>query len=337
MIEIRKLNKLYDNGSLQVQAVKDVNLHIEKNDIYGIMGLSGAGKSTLIRLLNRLEEPSSGEIVVSGKNIVDFNKSELRNYRKKTGMIFQHFNLLESRDVKGNIAFSLEIAGWKKGDIKARVTELLALVGLEDKADFFPGQLSGGQKQRVAIARALANNPDILLSDEATSALDPRTTNSILNLLRDIQQKLGLTIILITHQMEVIRNICNRAAIMENGEVIEEGTTEEIFANPKTATAKEFVNHLVPEEEKEIELVKTPGKMIIKIKFLGQTAEQAIISKLVRTFDIDVNLLGGNIDKLVGANVGHLTVELDGDKDKQNQVVGWLESQNLIVEVKYNG
>ena len=230
MIELKNVNKVYKSNGNQVHACNNINLIIDKNDIYGIMGLSGAGKSTLLRTINLLEAPTNGSILVNGKDITKFNGKELREYRKKTGMIFQHFNLLESRDVRGNIAFALEVAGWKdKKAINERVNELLQLVELEDKGSFYPIQLSGGQKQRVGIARALANSPDILLSDEATSALDPKTTKAILDLLKNIQAKLGLTIILITHQMEVIRAVCNKAAILENGEVIEVGTVEEIL------------------------------------------------------------------------------------------------------------
>ena len=254
-ITIKNLVKEYKlrNGKI-LKAVDNVDLEIEKGDIYGIMGLSGAGKSTLIRLINRLEEPTEGEIYVEHiekgeeipvkKNVLDFDQNELRNYRKKTGMIFQHFNLLNSRSVGGNVAFPLEISGWKKEDINKRVDELLEIVGLLDKKENYPEQLSGGQKQRVAIARALANNPEILLSDEATSALDPRTTNSILDLLKDINKRFGITIILITHQMEVIRKICNKTAIMSDGKIVEEGTVKDIFMHPKTQLAKEFVSNI---------------------------------------------------------------------------------------------
>ena len=207
MIQLKHVNKIYNNG---FHAVKDINLEIQKGDILGIIGLSGAGKSSLIRMLNRLEEASSGEIWIEGSPIHSLSKQELLEKRKKIGMIFQHFNLLSSRTVAENVAFSLEIAKWKQSEIQQRVKELLELVELEDKADHYPSQLSGGQKQRVAIARALANQPDILLSDEATSALDPKTTKSILDLLRDIQKKFSLTVVMITHQMEVVREICNK-------------------------------------------------------------------------------------------------------------------------------
>lgn len=337
MIQIKNLNKIYKTGERVVHACKDVNLTINENDIYGVMGLSGAGKSTLIRLLNRLEEPNSGEIIINGQDIIKYDQTQLREFRKKTGMIFQHFNLLKSRDVKGNVALALEIAKWPKAKIKDRVLELLDLVGLSDKAHAYPSKLSGGQKQRVAIARALANNPKILLSDEATSALDPRTTKSILELLKDIQKKLGITIILITHQMEVIRAICNRTAIMEGGEVIEEGTTEDIFINPKTDIAKEFVAHLVPEEEEEINYAKTPGKKIIKIHYIDNLAKEPIVFDLAKNIDINLSILGGSIDKLVSSNIGHLILELSGDKELQDRAVNYLENRGLKIEVVYNG
>ncbi|TDT72518.1 D-methionine transport system ATP-binding protein [Hypnocyclicus thermotrophus] len=337
MIQIKNLNKIYHSNGKEIHAVKNLNLTIEKNDIFGIMGLSGAGKSSFIRMLNRLEEPTSGNIIINGKNIINFKKKELRNFRKKTGMIFQHFNLLSSRTVRDNVAFALEIAKWKKKDINNRVSELLELVELSDKANFYPSQLSGGQKQRVAIARALANNPEILLSDEATSALDPKTTKSILELLKKIQEKLGLTIILITHQMEVIRYICNKTAIIQYGEIVEKGKTEEIFINPKSKITKELVAHLIPEEKDEIDLLKKNNCKIIKIIYTGEIVDKPIISKLVRKFDIDVNLIGGSINKLITTNIGHLIVEFEGDLKNQENAINWLKNQNLEIEVLYNG
>lgn len=338
MIELKNINKIYESNGNRVHACKNINLKIEKNDIYGIMGLSGAGKSTLLRTLNLLETPTSGNIIVNGEDITNFDIKKLREYRKKAGMIFQHFNLLESRTVKGNIAFALEVAGWKdKEKIKVRVTELLDLVELSDKGDFYPVQLSGGQKQRVGIARALANSPSILLSDEATSALDPKTTKSILELLKNIQKKLGLTVILITHQMEVIRAICNKAAILEQGEVIEEGLVEEIFSNPKSHIAKEFLSHLTHEENEEINFVKTPNQKIIKISYLGEEIKKPVISTLIKTFGIDLSIISGSIDKLTTNNVGHLVLELEGPMEKQVESMDWLSKQGLKVEVIYNG
>lgn len=333
MIEISNLSKVYDTPKGKFYAVKNLDLKIEKGDFYGVMGLSGAGKSTLIRMLNRLEEATSGEIKICGEDILRYDSKKLKEYRKKTGMIFQHFNLLESRDVRGNIAFALEIARWKKEDIEKRVDELLELVGLEDKRENYPSQLSGGQKQRVAIARALANRPEILLSDEATSALDPKTTKSILELLKDLQDKLGLTIVLITHQMEVIRSACNKAAIMDRGEVIEEGRVEDIFSDPKTDIAKEFISHLVQDEKDYIE--KKEGRSLIKLSYIGKDVKTPIISHMIRRFDIDANILSGSIDKLVSESVGHLILELEGRN--QVEAIEWLREHEVGVEVIYNG
>ncbi|MBR8700622.1 Methionine import ATP-binding protein MetN [Fusobacterium sp. DD29] len=335
MIQIRKVNKVYPNG---YHAVKDVSLTIEKGDIFGIIGLSGAGKSSLIRLINRLEEPTSGEIVIDGVEITSLGKSELLERRKKMGMIFQHFNLLSSRTVGENVAFSLEIAGWKKKDIGSRVKELLKVVELEEKIDFYPSQLSGGQKQRVAIARALANNPDILLSDEATSALDPKTTKSILDLIKNIQKKFGLTVIMITHQMEVIRDICNKVAVMSDGKVVEMGGVHHIFAEPKSEITKELISYLPGTCENKVKLMKHKDKSIIRLKFLGDIANDPIISKAARTFDIDFSIIGGSIDNLSTMKVGHLFVEISGDMDKQKQAVEWFkEEAGVITEVIYNG
>ncbi len=335
MIQISRLKKIYRSTEGDLHAVRDLSLHIGEGDFYGIMGLSGAGKSTLIRMINRLEEPTGGEIVVNGENILEYREGKLREFRKKTGMIFQHFNLLQSRTVEGNVAFALEVAGWDKKRIPGRVKELLDLVELGDKARSYPAQLSGGQKQRVAIARALANNPKILLSDEATSALDPKTTKSILELLKDLQRKLGLTIVLITHQMEVIRSACNRAAIMDRGEVVEEGRVEEIFANPKTDIAREFISHLTPDEKDEVELVKVPGKKIVKLSYMGKSVEKPLISQMIRRFDIDASIVAGSIDKLVTESVGHLILELSGEK--QELAIEWIRDHEVGVEVIYNG
>ena len=353
LIKIRNLVKKYKlNNGQELVAVNNVNLDIEQGDIYGIMGLSGAGKSTLIRLLNRLEEPTSGEIFVKhevidkkgkkslgyeDKNILNFNVRMLREYRKKTGMIFQHFNLLNSRNVAGNVAFPLEIARWKKSDINKRVDELLEIVGLSDKKLNYPEQLSGGQKQRVAIARALANNPQLLLSDEATSALDPRTTNSILELLKDINQKFGITIILITHQMEVIKKICNKAAIMSDGEIIEKGETREIFLNPKTELAKEFVQNISHEEFRTEEEIKNreenTGKLRLRLKYNEEKVNESYITQIIRKYDVEVNILGGFIDKVGDIIVGNLLVEISANEEKAKDIIEWLKENKIDSEV----
>ncbi|MGL4935560.1 MAG: methionine ABC transporter ATP-binding protein [Cetobacterium sp.] len=334
MIILKNINKIYEN---KFHAVKDVSLTIEKGEIFGIIGLSGAGKSSLIRLFNGLESLNSGEIEIEGVKLSNLTKNELLDKRKKIGMIFQHFNLLNSRDVRGNIAFSLEIAGWKKNKINERVDELLELVQLKDKKSCYPEQLSGGQKQRVAIARALANNPDILLSDEATSALDPKTTKSILGLIKEIQKKMDLTVVLITHQMEVIREICDRVAVMSNGEIIETGKTYEIFSTPKAPITKELVSYIPPQEKEDIEFIKKPGNRIIKLIFLGSLAGNPILSKVVKKFNLDINILGGAIDLLSTMQVGHLIVELIGDTKNQEEATKWFSSLKVGVEVIYDG
>lgn len=361
LITIKNLNKRYNIGTdREVVAVDNINLEIDKGDIYGIMGLSGAGKSTLIRLLNRLEEPTSGEIFVrhqivlkknkknkenenineetfENKNILEFKPAQLRQYRKKTGMIFQHFNLLNSRDVAGNVAFPLEISGWKKKDIAKRVDELLEIVGLLDKKNSYPEQLSGGQKQRVAIARALANNPQILLSDEATSALDPRTTNSILELLKDINKKFGITIILITHQMEVIRKVCNKATIMSEGKIIEEGETKEIFLNPKSDLAKEFVANIPHDEfrsdEELLKRSKNTETLALKLKLTEDQVNRAFVTEIIKKFDVEINILGGFIDKVSNIIVGNLLIEIMTNKEIGEEILAWLKENKVELEV----
>lgn len=334
MISIEKVNKIYPNG---FHAVKDVDLEIKTGDIFGIIGLSGAGKSSLIRLLNRLEEPTSGQIIIDGVDMTSLSKAELLEKRKKIGMIFQHFNLLSSRTVGENVAFSLEIAKWEKSKIKARVQELLEVVELSDKIDYYPSQLSGGQKQRVAIARALANNPDILLSDEATSALDPKTTKAILELIRNIQKKFGLTVVMITHQMEVIKEICNKVAVMSAGKIVECGGVHHIFSNPQSEITKELISYLPAADEKDIAIMKHKGSCIVKLKFLGVIAGDPIISKAIRQFDIDLNIIEGSIDNLSTMQVGHLHVELVGDMNKQKEAIKWFEECGVITEVIYDG
>ena len=334
MITLEKVNKVYSNG---LHAVKDVSLKVNKGDIFGIIGLSGAGKSSLIRLINRLEEPTSGKIFINGENVLEFNKKQLLERRKKIGMIFQHFNLLSSRTVEENVAFSLEIANWNKNEIKERVAMLLDIVGLSDKAKYYPSQLSGGQKQRVSIARALANNPDILLSDEATSALDPKTTKSILELIKKIQQKFSLTVVMITHQMEVVKEVCNRVAIMSDGRIVEEGGVHHIFADPKNEITKELISYVHQQTDTEIDYLHHRGKKIVKVKFLGTSTQEPIISKVIKEYGIDISVLGGTIDKLATMNIGHLYLELDGDLSAQDKAIELMGTMDVIVEVIYNG
>lgn len=332
MIKIENLIKEYDNGNDKLVAVKNLNLNIQRGEIYGIIGLSGAGKSTLIRCLNRLEEPTSGRIIIDDVDITSLDKESLRVTRKDIGMIFQHFNLLSQKNVYDNIAFSLKLSKMDKSKIDKRVDELLKYVGLEDKKYAYPSKLSGGQKQRVAIARAIANNPKVLLSDEGTSALDPQTTKSILSLLDRIRAEMGITIVMITHQMEVVKEICDKVAIMEGGEIIESNTVENIFRDPKTKTANKFINSMQTSVDEVINPDDFKGR-IIRLSFLGETAKEPFISKISRKFDIDVNILSGNINKLQSSNVGHLVVEFTGDDEEVEKALNYLRKNDVHVEV----
>ncbi|AYO31171.1 ATP-binding cassette domain-containing protein [Biomaibacter acetigenes] len=343
MIYIKNLTKVYHSDSGDVKALDEVNLHIKKGEIFGIIGLSGAGKSTLLRCINMLEKPTSGSVEIDGVEMTSLSPNELKEMRKKIGMIFQHFNLLTSRNVRGNVAFPLEIAGVDKKTINQKVERLLDLVGLSDKADSFPSQLSGGQKQRVGIARALANDPKVLLCDEATSALDPQTTLSILNLLKDINKKLGITIVLITHEMNVIKQICNSVAVIEKSRVVEQGSLLEVFANPKTDTARNFLKSVtlseLPEELKERIRNLDHGHLegrIVKIGFFGKVTAEPVISTLVKKFDVDANILYGNIDHIQDTPYGMLVVELRGKNGGANSAIEYLKTLGLKVEVIVN-
>lgn len=333
MIKVEGLSKTYKNNNKEIYALKNINIEIKKGEIFGIIGLSGAGKSTLIRCLNRLEEPTNGKIFIDGKEITNLNNTDLRETRKDIGMIFQHFNLLSSKNVYQNIAFPLELEGLKKDEIDKRINTLLEYVDLEDKKFAYPSQLSGGQKQRVAIARSLANNPKILLSDEGTSALDPKTTKSILELLNKIRKEFGLTIVLITHQMEVIKDICDRVAIIEDGEIIELNTVEEIFANPKTKTATEFISTLKINTQEEINYQRKSGSKILRLSFVGENAKKPIVSKMVKQFDIDVNILSGNINELISTSIGNLVLEISGEDNEIEKAIDWLRKENIRLEV----
>ncbi|HHV26798.1 MAG TPA: methionine ABC transporter ATP-binding protein [Tissierellia bacterium] len=333
MIKIEGLSKTYKNNNKEIYALKNINIEIKKGEIFGIIGLSGAGKSTLIRCLNRLEEPTNGKIFIDGKEITNLNNTDLRETRKDIGMIFQHFNLLSSKNVYQNIAFPLELEGLKKDEIDKRINTLLEYVDLEDKKFAYPSQLSGGQKQRVAIARSLANNPKILLSDEGTSALDPKTTKSILELLNKIRKEFGLTIVLITHQMEVIKDICDRVAIIEDGEIIELNTVEEIFANPKTKTATEFISTLKINTQEGINYQRKSGSKILRLSFVGENAKKPIVSKMVKQFDIDVNILSGNINELISTSIGNLVLEISGEDNEIEKAIDWLRKENIRLEV----
>lgn len=340
MIEIKDVTKIYQGAAGKVEALKGVSLSVEAGKIFGIIGLSGAGKSSLIRCINMLEKPTQGTVKVAGLEMTQLSEKELREARKEIGMIFQHFNLLSSRTVEDNVAFPLELSGWKPEEIKVRVAEMLDLVGLSDKAKQYPAQLSGGQKQRVGIARALASRPRVLLCDEATSALDPQTTRSILELLRDINRKLNLTIVLITHEMQVVREICHQVAVIENGLIIEQGDVYRVFTKPEHSTTKEFVstimNQELPESLAGEHFLKTfePGcSMLLRIRFFGEATKEPMIATLVREFLWDVSILYGNIDYIQGQPQGTMVISVDAEEGKIQEGLDVLKKKGLEVEV----
>ena len=328
MIEIQNLSKSFD----EIKALDNVSINVKRGEIVGIVGLSGAGKSTLVRCINRLEEPSGGTIFIKDQNILALNRKELRDMRKKIGMIFQHFNLLYSRTVLGNILFPMEIAGTSRNERIKRADELLQLVELADKREVYPAQLSGGQKQRVGIARALANDPDVLLCDEATSSLDPKTTKSILRLLKRINEQMGLTIMMITHEMEVIKEICHRVVVIENGAVIESGKVVDIFAAPKHPTTKSFVEAVHPELTEDL-LVPREGGNIFRLFFKGTQANKPVLSQMIKKYDIEANIFQGTIDNIQGLLTGNLIVEFIGGDDSVNGAIDFLEQNGVVCEV----
>ncbi|MCA0984541.1 methionine ABC transporter ATP-binding protein [Halobacillus yeomjeoni] len=337
MISIKGLSKVFQTKDQAVTAVDNLDLTIEKGEIFGVIGYSGAGKSTFIRLLNRLEDPSAGSVVIDDRDVASLKKKELRLARQDIGMIFQHFNLLWSRTVHDNIAFPLEVAGVAKKERDQRVEELIELVGLAGRGQSYPSQLSGGQKQRVGIARALANKPKVLLCDEATSALDPETTDSILDLLVDINQKLNLTIVLITHEMHVIRKICHQVAVMEGGKIVEQGDVLDVFLHPQKKVTKRFVDQVMgdPEKENSLNLIHDTYKSdsILKLHFVGENTNQALISDISRKFNIDVNILHGKITQTQKGAYGTLFVQFSGEQNEIENVVGYIQSTTVEVEV----
>lgn len=340
MIYLKNISKVYAAKDNKVEAVKDVNLYIERGKIVGIIGYSGAGKSTLIRCINLLETPTSGEVIVNGMDLTKLSPKDLRKTREKIGMIFQHFNLMRNRNVFENIAYPLKGKGLTREQIKEKVESLLTLVGLSDKIQAYPSELSGGQKQRVAIARALANDPQVLLCDEATSALDPQTTQSILKLLKEINEKLNLTIVIITHQMEVVKEICHRVAIMDGGRIVEEGDILQIFINPKAKMTKSFIS-TVFHFDKIYEILDkksfigelTEEELIAMISFEGQKVGQAFISKLSRKFKVDASILFGNVEIIQDVPVGNLIVKFNGSIEGIAQSIDYLRQNNIYVEV----
>jgi len=338
MIDILNVNKNYSTKSADITAVDDVSLQIESGEIFGVIGYSGAGKSTLIRLLNGLEEPSSGDIVIGDDTINKLSKKDLRQKRQKVSMIFQHFNLLWSRTVEENISFPLEIAGVAKKERKQRTQELIELVGLKGREKNYPSELSGGQKQRVGIARALSNEPTVLLCDEATSALDPETTDEVLELLQEIRNEMNLTIVLITHEMHVIRKICDRAAVMQSGKVVETGKVLQLFQNPSHSVTKRFVKDDINDEETALALDEVrelfPDSKILKIGFVGTKSKTPVVSKVIKQFDLDMNILSGNIKQTNNESYGHLYVAMDIDGDTLQKVIDELANDDITVEVE---
>lgn len=338
MITIKQLSKVFQTDHTEIQAVDNLDLAIDKGEIFGVIGYSGAGKSTFIRLINRLEEPSEGKVTINNQEITNLSKQQLRLARQEIGMIFQHFNLLWSRTVRENIAFPLEIAGVPKQTRNERVDELIRLVGLTGREDAYPSQLSGGQKQRVGIARALANEPKVLLCDEATSALDPETTDSILSLLVDINQKLDLTIILITHEMHVIQKICHRVAVMEEGRIVEQGNVVDVFSKPKQPVTKKFVEQVMGKPNDEVLdesfIHQVDHGSVLRLHFVGETANQAIISQVAKRFDVELNILHGNVKQTQAGAYGTLFVQITGKEEEIEKSIRYIKSTLVEVEVK---
>ena len=332
-ILIQDVSKTFETKDGSVQALKHVSLSIETGDIYGIIGMSGAGKSTLVRCMNFLEVPSEGQVLIDGKSLSEFSPKELRKEREKIGMIFQHFNLLMQKNVLENVCFPLYIQGKKKAEARAKALELLEIVGLADRAKAYPAQLSGGQKQRVAIARALASDPQILLCDEATSALDPQTTSSILELLQDINQKFGITIVIITHQMSVVREICTHVAIMKDGEVKEQGLVEEIFSHPKSQVAKELISKDSGNdvESKKLTQSEIQDGEIVRIVFSENSAFEPVIANLILTFHEPVNILKANTKNVGGVAKGEMILQFMSDSTNVPEMKKFLTERGLEI------
>ena len=326
MIELRNLNKTFKTAQGEVSAVRDVNLTIDDGDVFGIIGFSGAGKSTLVRCINLLERPTSGEVVVNGTDLMKLNRKQLRGARKKIGMIFQQFNLLAQRTVEANVRYPLDIAGVKRAQADARVAELLKLVDLEDKAKSYPSQLSGGQKQRVAIARALASDPEIILCDEATSALDPITTRSILALLKELNERLGVTIVVITHEMRVVEQICNHVAVMSDGEIKEVGTVHDVFLNPQSETAKRLIE---PSSNDALQVTENT----LRLAFTGDESGAPVISDMTVKCNTMVNILSANTENIGGKAFGQMLIELPDNADEKRRITEYLDERGIHYEV----
>lgn len=324
MIELKNISKTFEGNKKSTHALKNVNLTINDGEIFGIIGFSGAGKSTLVRCINLLERPSAGEVIVNGQNLCSLKTRELNEARKKIGMIFQQFNLLEQRTVAKNVRYPLEIAGVDKKEANAKVQELLEIVELADKAESYPSQLSGGQKQRVAIARALATNPNIILCDEATSALDPITTKTVLELLARLNRELGVCIVVITHEMSVVQQICNRVAVIDAGEICEIGSVQDVFLNPQSETTKKLID-----PTRNINLANEfPGAL--RLAFNGETTSEPVVAGLVRNCDCDVNILSANVSEIGGHYFGQMILEVPQDEQTRAKVTNYLDSRGIV-------
>lgn len=340
MIKLVDVEKTYDTKEGKVQALKGVNLHIKKGEIFGIIGLSGAGKSTLVRCINMLDAPTKGKVYVDGRDMTAMSASELRAARKHIGMIFQHFNLLSSATVYDNIAFPLRLLNMDEKQIKSKVISLLKLVGLEDRASHYPSALSGGQKQRVGIARALASEPKILLCDEATSALDPQTTKSILDLIYTINQNLQLTVVVITHEMQVIKDICDRVAVIENGIIAEEGSVLSVFTNPQKNITKEFISVLLSNElpvafrgGKVLKEYEKGSYLLLRLTFIGENADDPVLAGMIRACPVECTMLFGNLDEIQKVPFGRMIVGITGEEDDIYKAISYLSEKDLKLEV----
>ena len=340
MIELTHISKNFVSGGRTVHAVQDVSLSIGKGEIFGIIGFSGAGKSTLVRCINLLERPTSGSVTVDGKELTALSARELRQARKKIGMIFQHFNLMPSRTVFGNVAYPLRGSGLSREQIADKVHRLLELVGIGDTAEAYPKQLSGGQKQRVAIARALANDPNVLLCDEATSALDPQTTKAILRLLKNLNEKLGITVVIITHEMAVVKEICDRVAVMEHGRVVEQGEVFNVFADPRQEITRSFIHttsnlrkieELIEEDSPVVQL--KPGELIVRLSYIQRNVSEPLISTVSRKFDITLNIIFSDIAIVQNAPIGGTVAIISGEREQITQAIAYLIEKNVGVEV----
>ena len=347
MIDIQDLSLTYAGPQGPVHALKNINLHIQAGEVFGIIGRSGAGKSSLVRCMNLLNRPGSGKMIVNGRDLLQLSDAQLRQARQEIGMVFQHFNLLSSRTVFDNAALPLELAGVSKAEIAQRITPLLELVGLAHLANRYPAQISGGQKQRVAIARALASNPRVLLSDEATSALDPETTRSILDLLRQVNRELGVTVVLITHQMQVIKQIADRVAVMEAGQVVELGAVLDVFTNPQQAITQSLIDEIVPQElpasvqqrVQALSLGLPAGQsgQLLRLSYAGDSAYQPVLSHLIRELGLDLSILHGQIDDIQGQTFGSLAVFASGPPAQITAAIAYLQRNGVQVRQQPQG